>query len=287
MKYKYLFILLFVVLNSYATQTETIHSSFSTYGEIKEYSHSKQKKDGAAFGLGADIHYLDVTYKFLYEAAMANTYQPPLKEDLKVQKVFLQYGYNINPSLYLHINYINILDDNIAITTHGEVYGIGLGYKFNKQYFLDVSQYYTDYYDFSVMQSDLKLNYKFSFNTVGMKITSITKYLNLSEKNKNAFTKNAKDSYLTSGIKVHAHYDSYHVGVGAYFGKRAFAIMYDGFKVQHHAMEFDRTYAIGIGKNISDYVLRFQYIYQRATELPIKNTKVTMAISRLTLNYKF
>lgn len=29
--------------------------------------------------------------------------------------------------------------------------------------------------------------------------------------------------------------------------------MNDGFKVQHHAMEFDRTYNFGIGKSFKDY----------------------------------
>ncbi len=63
--------------------------------------------------------------------------------------------------------------------------------------------------------------------------------------------------------------------------------MDDGFKIQHHAMEFDRTYAIGVGKNISHFVLRFQYIYQRATELPLNNKNVEIDIMRLVANYKF
>jgi hypothetical protein len=77
------------------------------------------------------------------------------------------------------------------------------------------------------------------------------------------------------------------MGAGAYFEKRAFAIMNDGFKIQHHAMEFDRTYAVGVGKSFSNLVLRFQYIYQRATELPIKNKDVSIATSRFICNYKF
>jgi len=39
---------------------------------------------------------------------------------------------------------------------------------------------------------------------------------------------------------MHAYYHDYHMGVGAFFGKRVFAVMNDGFKVQHHAMEFKR-----------------------------------------------
>ncbi len=287
MNYKFLILLVLLSSKIFATDTEIVHSSLSSYMELKEYAYSKQKKDAGSLGVGADIHYNASTYKFIYEAAKANTYKPPLKEDLKIQKLFLQYGYSLNQNLYLHLNYINILDDNIAITSHGEAYAVGLGFKINDELTVDVTEYYTDYNDFNVLQSDLKLNYKLKLNTIGIKFTSITKYLLLNDKNKNAFTKNAKESYLTSGIKVHAHYNSYHMGIGAYFGKRAFAVMNDGCKIQHHAMEFDRTYAVGIGKNISNFVLRYQYIYQRATELPIKNKNVTINISRFTLNYKF
>ena len=63
--------------------------------------------------------------------------------------------------------------------------------------------------------------------------------------------------------------------------------MQDGFKVQHHAMEFDRTYAIGAGRTFGDFVLRAQYIYQRAEELPMSNKDVEVSTFRLISNYKF
>ena len=122
---------------------------------------------------------------------------------------------------------------------------------------------------------------------IKIKLTSITKYIKLDEENVNSFTKNAEDDYLTSGLKLHLHYEGYHFGSAVYFGKRVFAIMDDGFKIQHHAMEFDRTYAFGIGKTISDVVIRFQYVYQRATELPINNKGVDIKNLRLIVNYKF
>jgi len=62
--------------------------------------------------------------------------------------------------------------------------------------------------------------------------------------------------------------------------------MNDGFKLQHHAMEFDRTYAIGVGKSISDFILRVQYIYQRAEELPMQNNNVEIDNIRFLLNLK-
>ncbi len=87
--------------------------------------------------------------------------------------------------------------------------------------------------------------------------------------------------------KLHTHYNDWHFGAAAFFGRRAFAVMNDGFKLQHHAMEFDRTYAVGVGKNIGNAVVRLQYIYQRATELPIQNANVEVRNIRLLLNYKF
>jgi len=122
---------------------------------------------------------------------------------------------------------------------------------------------------------------------IKVKLTSITKYINTDEENLNGFTKNTEDSYLTSGLKLHLHYDTYHFGSAVYVGKRVFAIMNDGFKIQHHAMEFDRTYAVGVGKNISDFVLRLQYIYSRATELPAKNENIEVSNIRFPLNYTF
>jgi len=84
-----------------------------------------------------------------------------------------------------------------------------------------------------------------------------------------------------------SHYKTYHFGAGAYFGKRAFAVMNDGFKVQHHAMEFDRTYVVGVGKSIGDFVVRMQYIYQRAKEMPVNNDNVRVQVFRFIANYKF
>lgn len=286
LNYKFLTLLL-IAVKLFATSTETIHSSLSTYYEFKNYENSKQKKSGTSFGIGADVHHLNATYKIAYESAQAETYQPPLQEDLEVQKLFFQYGYKFTKKLYIHLNYINVLSDNIAITNHGESYAGGFTYRLSKEFSLGSTYYYTTYKFFDVKQSDLVFNYHFKSAEMQFRFTSITKYLALEDKEPNSFTKNAQSSYITSGLKLHAALQSYHLGVGAYFGKRAFAIMDNGFKVQHHAMEFDRTYAIGIGKNIKTFVLRLQYIYQRATELPIENKNVTMGVTRFMLNYKF
>lgn len=284
---KYILLVVFSLSLLEATQTEVVHSSVSIYGENKEFTNSVQKYDGQIYGVGADVHYGASAYKVTYEMGETRTKQPPLKENLHTQKIFAKYAYEFTKSFALNVNYINILQDNIAITDGGQSFALGLTYKASKEIALNFTQYYTMYDDFNVAQSDLKLNYKSNINGIGFKVSSITKYISIDEKNNNIFTKNAEKSYLTTGLKLHVHYKTWHTGFGAYYGKRAFAIMNDGFKIQHHAMEFDRTYAVGIGKDISAFVLRCQYIYQRAEELPAKNENVEVSNIRLIANYKF
>lgn len=266
---------------------ENIHSSLETYVQTMQFTNSVQKEDAVIYGVLADVHYEQSEYKVAYERGQTNTKQPPLTEDLVTDKLFLKYNYAFENGFETNLNYINILNDNIAITNGGKAFGLGVSYNFNKQFKANVTQFLTHYDDFEVAQSDLTLTYKMQLNAVHLKLSSLTKYISIDEKNANSFTKNADENYLTSGVKIHAHYESYHMGAGAYFGKRIFAIMDDGFKIQHHAMEFDRTYALGVGKNIGDYVVRLQYLYQRAAEIPMLHENVEISNLRIILNYKF
>jgi hypothetical protein len=228
-------IFLFFTLCTYLG-AQTIHSSIVTYAESKNFENSVQKEDGIVYGIGADIHHDNSAYKLAYEYGDTNTKQPPLKEDLRTDKLFLKYSYTLQNDLEFNINYINILNDNIAITDGGQTYGAGATYHIKKNINTNFTQFYTNYDDFNVYQSDLTINYSFKVDDIKVKLTSVTKYINIDEKYLNGFTKNADDSYLTSGLKLHLHYDGYHFGSAIYVGKRAFAIMDDGFKIQHHAM---------------------------------------------------
>jgi len=283
-------IFLFIFLLStylFATLSETVHSSISTYYETKSYSNSKQKLDGKVYGVGADIHYKGSEYKLTYEKGGANTMQPPLSDDLRFKKLYLRYAYKFPNHLSINLNYISIIDDNIALTDGGRSYGLGFSYKIDPHNLFNITQYYSKYDDFKVYQSDARYDIFTQLSKGKVKFTIIGKYIKINETAFNAFTKNAKDHYSTLGLKIHTHYNTYHLGAGAYFGKRSFAIMNDGFKIQHHAMEFDRTYAIGLGKTFSKIIFRTQYIYQRAKELPIQNENVTIRNLRFILNYTF
>ncbi len=280
-------VLLFILYPQCILAEEIIHSSVSTYFESKDYSGSVQKEDALVYGVGIDLHYKNSAYKLNYESAKAQTKQPPLKNDLNYQKIFLKYGHTFNDHFKFNTNYINILHDNIAITDNGNVYGAGLTYTLNKNLSTNFTQFYSDYDDFNVYQSDLSIHYKTKIDNIKLGISSITKYIDIDEDTKNSFTKNANKHYFSSGLKLHSHYKTYHFGAGAYFGKRAFAVMSDGFKVQHHAMEFNKTYAMGIGKSVGNFVIRMQYVYQEAKEMPINNDNVSIQVFRFIANYKF
>ena len=287
---KNLLLLLLLTNTLFGALSDTIHSSASTYIETKSFSSSLQKNDSKVYGVGADIHHNHSAYKITYEYTITDTKQPPLTKDLKVDKLFAKYAYEFSDSFEANLNYLSVLNDNIAITDGGDIYGLGLTYNLNKFLTTNFTQFYSDYDDFNVYQSDLRIDYKTKLNEIKVKLSSITKYITIDEENINSFTKNTDDEYLTSGFKLHAHYKSYHFGAGAYFGKRVFAIMNDGFKVQHHAMEIKETYAIGFGKIIPPFVLRAQYIYQLADELGSKkgiNKDVRVDAYRLMVNYKF
>ncbi|MEA3370587.1 MAG: hypothetical protein U9Q40_04540 [Campylobacterota bacterium] len=280
-----------LTLSTYLFAIETIHSSISAYAESKNYTGSKQKEDGAVYGIGADLHYGNAEYKLTYEEGGANTVQPPMTKDLENQKIFFRYGYKFDKRFKINLNYAAVLKDNIAPTDGGIIGGGGFTYTFNKKLAFNLTGYFTDYDDFDVIQTDLRIDYKTKFDKVKVKFTSITKHINVELDDESAaspnYAQNARSKYTTTAIKAHAHYNTYHLGAAIYFGQRAFAIMQDGFKVQHHAMEFDRTYAIGGGKTFGPLVVRAQYIYQRATELPMSNEDVGVSTTRLIANYKF
>ncbi len=258
-----------------------------TYYESFQVQNSKQKEDGYRVGFGGCYKDKGMHLKAIYEHTLTNTYQPPLQDNLNVDKLFLRADYRINHSWSTNAHYINVLHDNIVPTAHSASYGLGATYHLNHHLALNFTQFYTDFQVLDVYQSDLKLDLKMHFESLHVKLSSITKAIHLDGYKDTVYSKNADQDYLTTGLKIHSHYKSYHFGAGVYFGKRVFAVMQDGFKLQHHAMEFNETYAIGLGKSFSTLVLRLQYVYQRATELPMENENVTMDNFRFLGSYSF
>jgi hypothetical protein len=246
--------------------------------ETLDFDNSKTKKDGERYGIELDHEDEQQHIQFYYEKSHTNT-KETVEKDLEVKKYTLKYQYKLRQKEHLSLSFIQIDDNLMEETDGGHIYG--LGYSRNG---VGLTQYLSDYPHFNVYQSDLK----YSFKKQGIKTTLIGKYIHLNNKNSNDFSRKAKNDYFTAGVKLHTHYNGFHLGAGMYLGKRIFAVMKDGFKVQHHAMEFKESYTIGIGHALSDKMTaHLRYGYHKAKEIISNNDDVTVNNLALDFLYTF
>jgi len=267
----YIFIPLFI----HAAQiTETL--------QYLHFSHSKQKKEG----LRSSLYFIHTKnrnrYEFLWEKSDTRTFQPPLPNNLHVDKYFLTYSRSIIPkqSLQLHLATIN---DNLSKETdNGKLYGIGYRYK----HFM-ITQYYSNYHNFNVYQTDLLYKNKKAFTSGTLGYIWIVKYIHIHEQTPNPFTKYAKNNYVTPGFKLHFQQKRFYLETGAFFSKRLFAIMNNGFAMQHHAMEFHQHYIFALGSQTTNWHFKLGYTYLKADEIPLQNNNVTVESVMLSASYKF
>ncbi len=263
MKRFFIFVML-VLINLDAKELTTCKLELQSL----DFSNSTQKKHGKrynfAFARDIDKHKM----LFFYSKTKTDTFQPPLPKDLDVDKYSFLYSYRFKDDWSLKTSYITI-DDNLVKTDGGHIYGLGSRYKN-----IDFMQFFSNYRDFDIYQSDLSLTLKQKVKNFKTKTVFIVKYLKLKDYKSNPLSRNAKDDYLTLGINFHTFSNGYHGGVGAYFGKRVFTVMENGLKVQHHGMEFENTYMFSIGKKIDKYSINLKYIHMKATELPKLNEDV-------------
>ncbi len=246
-----------------------------------DFSNSTQKEQGIRYGLGLTHRVDKHRFMFGYENTATDTFQPPLPKDLEVSKYAFKYAYKLKENLSLQATYLTI-DDNLVKTDGGHVYGIGVTYRN-----IHFAQFFSNYKPFDIYQSDLSTTFKRTFGTVKTKTTLIAKYLTLKDYTNNPLSKNAKNRYFTPGIKLHASYKSYNAGFGAFFGKRVFSVMDDGMKVQHHGMEFEETYMVGVGKKVNGFNIMLKYAHSKATELPKLNENVIVRNITLSLQRQF
>jgi len=246
--------------------------------ETLDFTNSKKKEDGQRYGLEIDHEDKQHHLQFYYEKTNTNT-SKIIPKDLDVHKYTLKYQYKLNPKERLTFLYATIDDNIMKETNGGNIYGIG----YSKDS-VGTMQYFSDYPHFDVYQSDLK----YSFKKKGIKTTLIGKYIHLKDKNSNNFSKKSKRDYFTGGLKIHTHYKGFHLGAGAYLGKRMFAVMKEGFKVQHHAMEFKESYLVGVGHLLGEnMVVHLRYGYHKAKEVPINNDNVKVKNLSFDMVYKF
>jgi hypothetical protein len=258
------------------------NNTFTLGYQHLNFDNSKKKDNGNRVSVHLKYQQSTNIYQIAYENTHTNTFQPPLHKDLHVDKLYLHYTKILNQTQALSFYFGTLEDTIMKQANNAKMYGIDYRYQnFN------FTQYYTHFKHFDVYQSDIAYHHTFNLGTFKIKSTIIAKYINLNNKNSNPFSKNAKDHYLTSGIKLHALYKKYHFGVGGFVGKRVFGIMNNGFVLQHHAMEFNKTLFAGVGKKFGDIDITLKYIYQRATELPIHNKNVKVDNISVMMKYSF
>jgi len=255
---------------------------------IKDYSNSKTKVDGKTNNVGINFNYQNSYINLNYMKDEVNKEHPVTKksmEQLNVKKYNINYKYKVNDKLSLKANYIKIID-NLAPTDQGKIYGLGVKYNYFKGLGTSFDVYRSDYNNFNVNQYDLSIYKGFKIGEIKSKVTLIAKKIEIDGDKYGNYIFKDKD-YLTTGIKLNGSYNGYVGGIGAFFGKRIFSVLKDGTKVQHHAMEQDKTYMISFGKKFKNFDLIASYSYQNGKELPEKQDDVDTKVTSLMLKYKF
>jgi hypothetical protein len=204
---------------------------------------------------------------------------------LKVEKYNAKYSYKVNDKFALKTSYIKIID-NLAPTDQGKVYGLGGTYNLTKGLQAGLKLYKSDYKKFDVNQYDFTISKGFKFDSLKLKATAIAKKIDISGDKYGNYSFIDKD-YFTTALKFGANYNGYVCGVGAFFGKRIFTVFDDGAKVQHHAMEQDKTYMISLGKKFKNFDIIGKYSFQNGKELPEKRDDVDTKVTSISLSYKF
>ena len=255
---------------------------------IKDYSNSKTKVDGKTNNVGINFNYQNSYINLNYMKDEVNKEHPVTKksmEQLNVKKYNINYKYKVSDKLSLKANYIKIID-NLAPTDQGKIYGLGVKYNYFKGLGTSFDVYRSDYNNFNVNQYDLSIYKGFKIGEIKSKVTLIAKKIEIDGDKYGNYIFKDKD-YLTTGIKLNGSYNGYVGGIGAFFGKRIFSVLKDGTKVQHHAMEQDKTYMISFGKKFKNFDLIASYSYQNGKELPEKQNDVDTKVTSLMLKYKF
>ncbi len=249
--------------------------------ESLSFTDSKQKDDGRRYGVEMDYQNQAHHVQVYVEHSNTQT-KPTVPKDLLVNKYSVKYQYQLSKGNAVILSYIGINDNLMDEVDDGKV--VGLGYKYKNLHF---TQYVSDYKNFNVYQSDVKLSKKMAFEEVTLKGAVVGKYIYLQNRLSNPFTQKTKKEYFTAGLKLHADYEAWHLGAGVYAGERIFAVMNDGMRVQHHAMSFDRSFMFSVGREFDDVLVQLRYAKHDANEIPIENENVGLQTWAVEVSYRF
>lgn len=249
------------------------------------FTNSKQKDYGNRATVHTKISSDDMSLQVAYDKTITETYKPPLKSNLNVDKVMLRYDQKLFSQGKYNLGLI-MVRDNIVPTDGGKVLNMGYHHQFTWLLAAEGNFYYGHYDIMKTYQFDVALKMHKKFGELDTRVITLVKDIVVDECN-NVFCANAEPNYLSVGLKAKLDYHDYFLHGAAFYGKRVFAVMMEGFMLQHHAMEFDRTYMAGFGKRVGDVELKVKYIYQQAKELPLNNSGITINALSFRVKYLF
>lgn len=263
-------------------------SSISYEYGVKDYQNSMTKVDGKVQSINISHKLSNHTMSLGYQGDNVDREHSVTKAQLPsldVEKYNAKYIYKMNDALNFKASYIKIVD-NLAPTDQGKVYGLGGSYNITKGLNAALDIYRSDYKNFDVNQYDLSISKGFKIDNLKLKATAIAKKIDIDGERYGAYTFKDKD-YFTTGLKLGANYNGYVGGIGAFFGKRVFTVLDGGAKVQHHAMEQDKTYMVSFGRKFKEFDIIAKYSFQNGKELPENRDDVDTKVMALSLTYKF
>lgn len=264
------------------------NSEISTYYTYKDYDNSKTKTEGKT-----------LDYRFLYNfhnSELTINYEDSLTKreneltkikmtSLEIEKLSMKYLYHISNDLSIKTSFINI-EDNLAPTDNGKVYGFGFNKNIDSSNQIKLDTYLSDYEDFNVNQYDFTFIKKFRFENINFQAQTGIKYIDINgEKYQNYILED--NYYMSYFLNLNANYNGFILGLGVINGDRLFSVQEDGLKVEHHALEQNKTYLVSLGKKFQNIDVITKYIYSNSKELPENRDDVSSKFFTFGLNYKF
>lgn len=264
------------------------NSEISTYYTYKDYDNSKTKTEGKTLDYRFLHNFQNSELTINYEDSLTKRENELTKikmTSLEIEKLSMKYLYHISNDLSIKTSFINI-EDNLAPTDNGKVYGFGFNKNIDSSNQIKLDTYLSDYEDFNVNQYDFTFIKKFRFENINFQAQTGIKYIDINgEKYQNYILED--NYYMSYFLNLNANYNGFILGLGVINGDRLFSVQEDGLKVEHHALEQNKTYLISLGKKFHNIDVITKYIYSNSKELPENRDDVSSNFFTLGLNYKF
>lgn len=264
------------------------NSEISSYYTYKDYDNSKTKTEGKTLDYRFLHNFQNSELTINYEDSLTKRENELTKikmTSLEIEKLSMKYLYHISNDLSIKTSFINI-EDNLAPTDNGKVYGFGFNKNIDSSNQIKLDTYLSDYEDFNVNQYDFTFIKKFRFENINFQAQTGIKYIDINgEKYQNYILED--NYYMSYFLNLNANYNGFILGLGVINGDRLFSVQEDGLKVEHHALEQNKTYLVSLGKKFQNIDVITKYINSNSKELPENRDDVSSKFFTFGLNYKF